>query len=161
MGKLKVEAFTFAVILLLTCLGGAADKSGGQHSFKAELSGSEEVPPVKTEARGQATIQVSKGGNQLTYVLSISHIKGVTAAYIQAGRKGENGPLVIELFPEPKKEDIGGTLLAEGKIEPYLLVGPLQEGSVHSLIQLMEAGGAYINILTKKHPNGEIRGQIK
>jgi hypothetical protein len=68
---------------------------------------------------------------------------------------------VINLFAEPKREDVSGTLLAEGKAEPYLLIGPLKGKSLHSLIQLIEAGEAYVNIQTKKHPDGEIRGQIK
>jgi len=161
MGKVKIEVFTFAVIILFGCLGLAADKSASDRSFKAELSGNEEVPPVETEAKGKATFQFSQKGDQLTYMLSISQIKDVTATYICAGRKGENGALVVELFSEPKKEDVSGTLLAEGKIEPYLLFGPLLGGSVRSLVQLIESGSAYINILTKKYPLGEIRGQIK
>jgi hypothetical protein len=130
MGKLRIEAFTFAVIILLASLGITADKSASERRFKAELSGNEEVPPVETEAKGKATFQFRQDGDQLTYMLSISQIKDVTAAYICAGRKGENGALVVELFSEPKKEDVSGTLLVEGKIEPYLLFGPLLGGSV-------------------------------
>ena len=36
------------------------------------------------------------------------------------------------LFAEPKKEDISGTLLVEGQVEPYLLVGPLKR-KIHQL----------------------------
>jgi hypothetical protein len=97
----------------------------------------------------------------IPYKFIISHIKDITDAFICKGKKGENGPIVIGLFREPRKEDISGTLLAEGKVEPYLLIGPLQGGSVKSLIQLMGTGEAYINVLTRKHPDGEIRRQIK
>ena len=161
MGKLKIEAFTFAVIILFTSLGAAADQSAGERSFKAELSGNEEVPPVTTEAVGTGTFQISEGENIMTYKFIISHIKGITGAFLCKGKKGENGAIVLDLFREPKKEDISGTFLAEGKIEPYLLFGPLQGGSVESLIRLMETGEVYINILTRKHPDGEIRGQIR
>lgn len=123
MGKLKIEAFTFTVIILLASLGIAADQSAGEHSFKAELSGNEEVPPVNTEAVGTATFQISEGGNRMTYKFIISHIKDITGAFLCKGKKGENGAMVIDLFREPKKEDIGGTFLAGGKIEPYLLFG--------------------------------------
>lgn len=68
---------------------------------------------------------------------------------------------VINLFTEPGKEDVTGTLLASGKVEPYPFIGPLKEKSVNSLVQLMEAGEAYVTIQTKKHPEGEIRGQIR
>jgi len=139
----------------------AGDKSMGEHSFEANLSGNEEVPPVRTKAKGEAKFQLSKEGDNLTYTLIVSNIRDVTAGCIQKGKRGENGPLVINLFTEPKKEDVRGTLLAEGKVEPYLLIGPLKGNSLNSLIQLMEAGEAYVNIKTKKHPDGEIRGQIK
>jgi hypothetical protein len=58
-------------------------------------------------------------------------------------------------------EDVTGILLAEGKVEPYLFIGPLKGKSVNALIELMKAGQAYVNIQTKKHPEGEIRGQIR
>ena len=161
MEKLRLETFIFAAIILFASSGAAADKSVGGRSFKADLSGSEEVPPIETEAKGEATFQLRQEGDRLTYMLSISQIKNVTAGYICAGRKGENGALVVKLFSKPEKEDISGILLVEGEIEPYLLFGPLLGGSVQSLVQFMEAGNAYINILTKEHPDGEIRGQIK
>ncbi len=157
----KLTTIIFAAIILFASSGAAANKSIGERSFKAELSGNEEVPPVRTEARGEATFRFGQEGDRLTYILNISQIKNVTAGYICAGRKGENGALVVKLFSEPEKEDISGILLVEGEIEPYLLFGPLLGGSVQALVQFMEAGNAYINILTKEHPDGEIRGQVK
>ena len=161
MQRVKGGLLTFLIIILFTSLGVAADKSTNHHSFEASLSGNEEVPPVQTKAKGEAKFQFSKGGDKLTYTLIISNIKDVTTGCIQKGKNGENGPPVINLFAEPKKEDVRGTLLAEGTIEPYLLIGPLKGKSVNALIQLMEAREAYVNIKTKKHPDGEIRGQIK
>ncbi len=157
----RIGAIAFAVIILIASPGIAADKSAGDRSFKAELSGNEEMPPVKTKAVGTAAFQINEGGGTMTYTVAISNIKDITGAFIGKGKKGENGPIVIDLFKEPGKEDISGTFLAEGKVEPYLLIGPLLGGSIHSLMQLMESGGAYLNILTQKHPDGEIRGQIR
>ena len=161
MRRVTAWLLVFLSIMLFASLGAAADKSTNHRSFEANLSGNEEVPPVPTKAKGEAKFQFSKEGDNLAYRLTISNIEDVTAGCIQKGKRGENGPLVINLFTEPKKEDVAGTLLAEGKVEPYLLVGPLKGKSLHSLMQLMEAGEAYVNIKTKKHPDGEIRGQIK
>jgi hypothetical protein len=161
MRKVTAWLFIFLLIPLFSSLGMAADKSMSDRSFKATLSGNEAVPPVKTEAKGEATFQIRQGGEIVTYKLIISNIKDITAVYIQKGEKGKNGPPVIDLFTEPKREDVTGTLLAEGKVEPYLLIGPLKGKSLNSLIKLMEAGEVYVNIQTKKHPEGEIRGQIK
>jgi hypothetical protein len=157
----KALLFIFLFIILLASLGVAADKSAAERTFRAKLSGSEEVPFVNTEAEGEAALQIGGSGETLTYKLTISHIKDVTAAYIHRGKKGEKGPPVADLFREPKKENITGTLLVEGKVEPYLLIGPLKGKSLKSLIQLIEARDAYVNIQTKKHPEGEIRGQIR
>ncbi len=151
----------FLSFMLFASLGTAADKSMGERTFRANLSGSKEVPSVNTEAEGEAQFQVSGSGDTLTYKLTISHIKDVTAAYIYRGKKGEKGSPVADLFAEPKKENISGTLLVKGKVEPYLFVGPLKGKPLASLIQLIEAGDAYVNIQTKKHPEGEIRGQIR
>ena len=159
MGKLRVQVFIFLSIILLASLGAAVESASGR-SFKAGLSGDEEVPPVQTQARGEVKFELTETADELTYRFMIEDIKNVTSAQIRQGRRGENGPPVMELFTEPKKEDINGTLLAVGKIEPYLLTGPLKGQSLRSLMQLMETGEVYINILTKEHPDGEIRGQI-
>jgi len=161
MRKVAVWLLIFVSIMLFVALAMGTGKSSVERSFEANLSGNEEVPPVQTKAKGEAKFQFSEEANKLTYRLNISKIKDVTAAHIQKGKRGENGPSVINLFNEPKKEDVTGNLLAEGKVEPYLLIGPLKGRSLDSLIQLMEAGEAYVNIKTKKHPDGEIRGQIK
>jgi hypothetical protein len=68
---------------------------------------------------------------------------------------------VASLFTEPKKADVRGTLYAEGKIAEYLLMGPLKGESFNRFLQMMKAGEAYVNVQTKKHPDGEIRGQIE
>jgi hypothetical protein len=161
MQKAEVILSAIFFIIFFSSIGTSTDNTVGELAFKAKLLGSEEVPLVNTGAKGEATFQISKGGDTLTYKLIVLHIKDVTAAYIHVGRKGENGPPGIELFSEPKKEDVSGTLLAEGKIEPYLFIGPLKGKTLNSIIQLMESGEAYVNIRTKKHPDGEIRGQIK
>jgi len=57
----------------------------------------------------------------------------VPDAYIQKGKKDENGPPVVNLFAESTREDVSGTLLAEDKVEPYLLIGPLKGKSLDSL----------------------------
>jgi CHRD domain len=159
MGKLEVQGIIVLSMVLLASLG-SADQSGSGSSFKARLSGDEEVPAVQTQARGEAKFELTEAADGLTYSIMIENIKNVTSAQIHQGRRGENGPPVVELFVEPKKENINGTLLAEGKIEPYLLTGPLKGQSLCCLVQLMETGETYLTIQTQNHPDGEIRGQI-
>ncbi len=161
MKKARVPLIIGLSFIVCTAIGMAADQSMNGRRFQASLSGDEEVPPVRTKAKGDIKFQYIRKGDQLTYQLAISDIKDVTAALIQKGKTGENGPPVLNLFTEPKKEDISGNLLADGKVEPYLLMGPLKGNSVNSLVQLIETREVYVNIQTKKCPQGEIGGQIE
>ena len=161
MRGLKIQPFIL-LLLLLTLTGvGAENQPTVEKTFKAVLSGGEEVPPVKTNAKGEATLRLSPEGDKLTYTLFFSDVKDVTAAYIHMGKKGENGPPVFGLFSEHRKPTVSGTLLAEGTIQAHELIGPLKGKLLRSLVTLMEAGDAYINVHNKEHPDGEIRGQIE
>src|SRR5215469_7596321 len=71
-----------------------------QQIFTANLSGSNEVPPVITVASGIATFQLLPVGHQLVmnYQLSLRNITSITAALIHNGKQDENGPVVASLF---------------------------------------------------------------
>jgi hypothetical protein len=60
------------------------------------LSGSEEVPPVQTEATGVA--EITPRVDSIAYSINATNIEGVTASHIHLGAKGENGPIVVTLF---------------------------------------------------------------
>jgi hypothetical protein len=160
MKSLSAPSFIFLLGVLLVFLGMTADQSYGELAFKAEISGQEEVPPVSTKAKGEAKFDLPKGGDQLAYRVVIEGIENVMAGHIHEGKKGKNGPPVADLFKEPKRVAVSGTLLSEGTIAAYELIGPLKGKPLQSLIQMMEAGDAYVNVHTKDHPEGEIRGQI-
>ena len=65
--------------------------------FSLQLSGSEEVPPVDTEATGSAEFKAPHFDN-IGYSVNVSNIDKVTAAHIHSGKTGENGPIVVTLF---------------------------------------------------------------
>jgi hypothetical protein len=149
-----------SLFVMLTFLGMTLGLSSGEEAFKAVLTGSEEVVPVRTGAKGEVTFHL-KGENELIFTLTVTDIDDVTAIHIHEGKKGENGPPVANLFAGPKKEGLLSDLLAQGQIRAYELTGPLKGKSLQSLIQLMRAGNAYVNVHTAKNPEGEIRGQIQ
>jgi len=110
---------------------------------KITLSGSQEVPAVKTSATGSGTIVVNSdktvGGR-----ISTRGIAG-TMAHIHSGAPNANGPVVI---PLSKSGDGGWSVPPGARLtdEQY---------------QAFKAGNLYVNVHSEAHKGGEIRGQIK
>jgi hypothetical protein len=69
-------------------------------------------------------------------------------AHIHQGKAGESGPPVAPLS------------MGKGKITASDLQGPLSGKQLKDLVDLTSNGGAYVNIHTQQHQDGEIRGQI-
>lgn len=129
--------------------------------FFANLSGSEEVPPVQTNATGLIKFKVSSDGTRIGYKLTVNNLANFTEAHIHLGHRRINGPVVAFLFG-PIDPDISVNKgVVEGVITASDLVGPLQGAPMHELLRLMRAGRAYVNAHTAQHPDGEIRGQIR
>jgi hypothetical protein len=153
----KVQIFIFIVLVSALTVSLAFAAEG---TFKANLSGYDSVPAVKTKAKGYAEFKLSKGGKALNYKL-VSYINNVNAAHIHKGKKGENGPVVAGLFAGPKKEGIFNGTLSEGVITEKELMGELEGKSLDALVQLIKSGDLFVNVHTTAYPDGEIRGQIK
>jgi hypothetical protein len=148
-----------AIALVLICTLFSAAVCRGDQDFSAQLSGSEEVPKVKTPASGSLDLTLS--GNHLEYVLKTDRITSPTAAMIHKGRRGENGPPVAGLFGAAPVAGAFSGVLAQGTLTEQSLMGELQGKGIKELVRLIKSGDAYINILTSTYPAGEIRGQIK
>ncbi len=151
----------FFCILFFVSLAMGAEKSPIERTFKAALSGAEEVPAAKTNGKGEATFRLVKGGEALAYKVTVEGLKDVTAAHIHQGKKGQNGPPVVNLFAGPEKKGKVSGVLAEGTVPADKMFGPLTGKPIKALIDMIESGDAYVNVHTKGHPEGEIRGQIK
>ncbi len=142
-----------------------SDMTGMVHSanFTADLAGENEVPPVETDASGQATFELSTHGDgpHLHYTLTVANIENVSQAHIHVGAPGENGPVVAFLFNASEPVDVSGEeTIAEGTIRADDLIGPLEGMELSALAAEIRAGNTYVNVHTVQHPSGEIRGQI-
>ena len=148
--------------------GSSSSSSTSDKEFSARLTGSKEVPPVDTDATGRVRLTATSQQDVLDYQLSVSNLNGVvTGAHIHRGSTRTNGPVVANL-------NIGGTFASAsagdgsasastssgGTITSADLKGPLVGKQVSDLIKLIEDGKAYVNVHTRQHPNGEIRGQL-
>jgi hypothetical protein len=95
--KIAIMVSIFTVLTLssygLTSLASAQ----GPPTIPMDLKGSEEVPPVQTEAIGVAEF-TQTGMEYRAYSVNATNIQGATAGHIHLGAKGENGPVVFTLF---------------------------------------------------------------
>lgn len=117
-----------------------------EETFEASLEGSNEVPEVDTEASGSATVTLR--GDSI-------HVKGdfsdlsadYTASHIHMGAEDENGNPIITLEPSVGNNKRSGSWNASYQLDSQQ-VNALKNDSL------------YINVHTKAHKPGEIRGQL-
>jgi predicted small secreted protein len=110
---------------------------------KVELTGAQEVPPVKTDGKGAAEIKVA-ADKTVSGSVTTTGVSGV-AAHIHQGAAGRNGPVII---PLTKKGDGAwsvptGAKLTDAQYDAY------------------KAGDLYVNVHSPAHKGGEIRAQLK
>ena len=149
-----------ALSLSLLLQFSSASTLAANRNFAVHLSGDQQVPPVDTNAQGEAIFHLSKDGTMLDYKLIVANIDNVTASHIHLGAPGTNGPVVAFLYGGPPIQGTFSGVLAEGTITAADLKGPLAGMSLSDLLTAMESGNTYVNVHTTAHPGGEIRGNI-
>lgn len=128
--------------------------------FTTHLAGRNEVPPVETNAQGEAILLVSEDGQSISYKLVVANIENITAAHIHLAAEGVNGPVVVPLYNGPTISGRFQGSLAEGTITAANLTGPLAGMTIADLLAAIEADNAYVNVHTEQNLGGEIRGQL-
>jgi hypothetical protein len=164
--KVKITIFSIAAavaavlstLMITAATHGLTDLAFAQGGakFGFNLTGSEEVPPVQTNATGMAEISAyTVAGDSITYSVNAMNIQGVTAGHIHLGKPGENGPIVFTMFKyDPPRNEVSET----GTITADKLEGPMAGKRVSDLAFAGANGSLYMNIHTVENPNGEIRG---
>ncbi|MGQ0581198.1 MAG: CHRD domain-containing protein [Reyranella sp.] len=141
-----------ALLLGLLLTAGACSFYPGEPTlpktdFRATLNGASEVPPTTTKGSGYFTAVYRPSTKVLEYRLNLVGLSGpVTIAYLHGpAPPGENAekivPIDVPFYRDRSHLSNGVTLTEE------------QAGQV-------VAGLWYINVMTEKFPDGEIRGQI-
>ncbi len=131
----------------LACIGWVGSATAATISFKVPLTSTEQVPPVTTAGKGNADLTWDPGTRVVTWDITDSGLTGpVTMAHFHDGPEGKNGPVVIWLTK--KGTEATGPIKGEATLTP-------------EQAKQFEAGDWYINVHTKDHPAGEIRGQVK
>jgi hypothetical protein len=116
-------------------------------SFTVDLTGAAQVPPVQTSGSGKADLTYDASTRTVTWSITFQGLSGeATMAHFHGpAAAGANGPVTIWL--SKKGEQMSSPFKGEATLTPA-------QASEFS------AGQWYINIHTKDHPAGEIRGQV-
>ena len=121
---------------------------GGPQLFRAILAGSNEVPPVTTDATGLGVMALSANAFAIDFRVTVADITGITAAHIHQGAAGTNGGVVAPLY------------VGIGDFDPANPVSGAAPVSTAQVFELL-GGDYYVNVHTAANPGGEIRGQIE
>ena len=150
----------------------------GQRLDITLLRGDEEVPPRSTDAKGRLSLKLNKDGQSVDYVLSVSDISNVTQAHIHMAPRGQNGGIIVWLFPSAKRTATilpagGGPVefTYQGTFSAADFRDPFFGQPLSVLLNAIAAGNAYGNVHTDDgvapgntgpgdFPGGEIRGQL-
>ena len=132
--------------------------------FAAILTGKEEVPEVDTLDTALATFQSKDDNNKkdLKYSVKVTDTDKIKEVRIDIGKPLEKPEVVAELYKSeiPSDQQVLGNL-CEGNINSQELKGPLKGKNTKELINKIEKGEAYVDILTEDKPKGKVRGKIK
>ncbi len=152
-------AYLMAMLSLGLCGANTAEAqpsnsvaTGGAHTgiraFHANMNAGEEVEVTPSKGSGTADFQVDLATLKVTYAVTFKDLSSdVTGVQLHGPiPMGNNAPEFLNVLPKP----IAGT---SGKYEGS---GQLTE----SQLQYMLIHEAYINVSTRKFPQGELRGQL-
>lgn len=115
-----------------------------QVMFVANLTGSQETPPVSTSASGTGWFVLNADSSSITIRVTYARLQGTfTASHIHVGALGVAGPTVVPMLFN------GNTIAVTWKNVP------------DSLIAKLLSEDLYFNVHSSAFPGGEIRGQIR
>jgi hypothetical protein len=125
-------------------LGFTAASGEEPTSFTAHLNGSQETPPVDTEANGTGNLTLNPD-NTIACSITTAGITG-TAAHIHLAEAGVAGGIIIPL--------------TKGPGETWSCPSPPANTLTAEQVTALQEARLYFNVHTVAHPGGEIRGQI-
>lgn len=137
-GYAAISGCCIALVLALFSLNSLA----GTMEVTVKLSGEQEVPAVNTQAKGEGILKIGDDGS-ISGRITTTNLTG-TMAHIHQAPAGENGGVVVPL------EQVG----------PSGWAVPAGAHLTAEQLKSFNAGEMYVNVHSKAHPGGEIRGQI-
>ena len=143
-------ATTWAAVAAMALFGwiaSAALVQAAPVSWSVPLTGAQQVPPVQTSGSGTADLTYDPATRVLTWSVTFSGLSSpATMAHFHgAAPAGKNAG--VEIWISKKGQAPSSPMKGEAT---------LTEAQASQLM----AGDLYVNVHTKDHPAGEIRGQV-
>ena len=139
--------FVVPVIYALGIALWAGLSQAAPQSFKVQLTGAQQSPPVQTAGTGTADLTFDPMTRMLTWTVMYSGLSGpVTMAHFH-GPAAEGKNASVQVWLTQKGSPV------ESPIKGHATLTPEQA-------KQFEAGEWYINVHTEAHPGGELRGQV-
>jgi hypothetical protein len=157
-------ALALCCLVLLSSQVSAHDRSV---TLKATLRGSEEVPPINTNAFGRFRA-VIHGNGAIEFTLTFANLSSnAVVSHIHFAPRKVAGGVMIFLCGGGNQPACpaatSGTVM--GMITPDNVTGPTAQGitagDLASALRAIARGQGYVNLHTEMFGGGEIRGQVE
>ncbi len=94
-----------------------------QISFRTDLAGESEVPPLFSESYGSALIVGND--SSFTYQINVTSLDKVTGAFLYKGDPSENGQVLVSFLNSTEPSGVIDGKLVEGTINSSSILAPL------------------------------------
>ncbi len=139
------------LVVPVICALGFALWAGASHaapvSFKVQLSGSQQVPPVQTAATGTADLTYDPSSRMLSWTITYSGVTGAVTMVHMHGPAAAGKNASPQIWLTQKGSPVASPIKGKATLTP-------------EQAKQFEAGEWYINVHTDSHPAGELRGQV-
>ena len=109
-----------------------------QLSFRTDLAGEAEVPPLFSESYGSALI--TGNDSSLKYQINVTSLDKVTSVSLYKGDSSENGQLLVSLLNSTKPSGLIDGKLVEGTINSSNILAPLANLTTNAAFNLPPSG---------------------
>lgn len=144
---MSVSRRTLLALVPVAWAGSMTAAMAAPMTLSVPLTGAEEVPAVTSSGSGTAKLTYDASSRKLEWSVSYSGLSTpATMAHIH-GPAGKGKNAGVEVWLSKKGEPVSS---------PFSGSATLTEAQAKQFM----AGETYVNVHTKEHPAGEIRGQI-
>lgn len=152
-----IALLTIGALLAVPAIALAAEP------FAAPLSGDSEVPPVETDATGNATVTINDAATEISFEVTFEGLSGdgtATMSHIHYGAADVAGPVMIWLTEVGVTDGTYSSPISGTAGEAEFT--PVENGpqTFAEALQAIRDGMAYVNVHTVTNGGGEIRGQL-